>query len=648
MMLEFKGLNLAFKDKVLLEESYLKLFPGKITCLSGKSGSGKTTLLNYLFRRLRKKQVLYINQTNNFFLDMTCKDNLYYLSKIYGVKVNDDLILKAMEEVGLKVALNVYPNTLSGGEKQRLLLVMALLIKAEIIFMDEITASMDEVGRKQFIQLLKDFTNKQQCIVLISTHDDYLIENSDVHYRIENKKLVCLKGLDEKIRTKLHNRNNCKSYCFSYFKYTLKKHLPLKLLTTLISGLILSCLVVGAVFFIQIDQETKKIVNTNPANQMLVHYENMYSDHSLNLTDEEIESLNHLDHTIVYPFVRFEQASEPSTKDKRAQMYEMKWVIDDQEYIYLQDSSENMSYSLPSFYPYYENQHLDNFTIKQFEKQNLQDTIPCYILEDYLPYLDLPLKQAKRIIIETKIKVPCDAKVESGLQIRKDIEQVVDMLNIEYQILPVKLEVLGIVHHHSGNYGGHSEFYVPYSFMKSMMEQYPQSSFLRNGDLYYASGYMLFSDDLKQVRSMLNQQVPNVRISHSRDSLSNRFDEIQENYVSTISKLLMISVVATFIAFSLFSILNERSFKANRNLLKIRGLKNKQIIKITLFNSMMDSILVFTMSTLAYLYVYQVLKEANYMVALNDYGFISMVLLVLGSIIFSMMSQVYSFFKCIK
>ena len=77
-----------------------------------------------------------------------------------------------MSEVGLSEKINMRPNELSEGEQQRLSIAMALVKEPALILADEPTSSLDDKNCNKVIGLLKEYSEKKGCKLVIVTHDN--------------------------------------------------------------------------------------------------------------------------------------------------------------------------------------------------------------------------------------------------------------------------------------------------------------------------------------------------------------------------------------------------------------------------------------------------------------------------------------------
>lgn len=179
-------------DYVINDFSYEFSSTGLYT-LFAESGSGKTTLLNIicglvsfdsgkiyfndteyteqLDKEYMAKYIAYITQDNYFVDYLNVIDNLTLCSN------NEIEINKLLEKFSLKTVAHCYTNELSGGEKQRLSLIQAILKHKKVIILDEPTSALDSENKKLIFELLNEL--KQDNLVICSSHDPELLKYSD-------------------------------------------------------------------------------------------------------------------------------------------------------------------------------------------------------------------------------------------------------------------------------------------------------------------------------------------------------------------------------------------------------------------------------------------------------------------------------------
>lgn len=177
--------------------------------LFGESGSGKTTLLNIIcglisfndgscyfnnkkYNKCIDKDyignyIAYLTQENYFIDYLTVNDNIRLCS-------NEEFeISELLKKFSLTEKINVYPSQLSGGEKQKLSLIQALLKKKRIIILDEPTSALDKQNKKEIFKLLNDL--KKDVLIICSSHDVEILNYCD--------EIIDFKNLDRYHNNKL-------------------------------------------------------------------------------------------------------------------------------------------------------------------------------------------------------------------------------------------------------------------------------------------------------------------------------------------------------------------------------------------------------------------------------------------------------------
>ena len=162
----------------------------------GNSGSGKTTLINLIaglikadsgditfnqtkYNELslddldifRGKNIGLIFQKPHFIRNLTVLENLSLSTHLSRNKVRNEIFEETLSEVGLSEKINMRPNELSEGEQQRLSIAMALVKEPALILADEPTSSLDDNNCNKVISLLKKYSEKKGCKLVIVTHD---------------------------------------------------------------------------------------------------------------------------------------------------------------------------------------------------------------------------------------------------------------------------------------------------------------------------------------------------------------------------------------------------------------------------------------------------------------------------------------------
>lgn len=163
-----------YAQKTVFDAFSLDVEEGKITAILGESGSGKTTLLNIVAGLIpneggvvERRPYGYIFQTPRLLPHLTVEENL----KFALPKEVQDRIPAMLERVGLGGQGKRRPQTLSGGEAQRVAIVRAFLTPHELLLLDEPFSSLDLSSKKSLLELFSEVWKQTGSTVLFVTHD---------------------------------------------------------------------------------------------------------------------------------------------------------------------------------------------------------------------------------------------------------------------------------------------------------------------------------------------------------------------------------------------------------------------------------------------------------------------------------------------
>lgn len=185
-----------------VDEISLEVKKGEFIVILGPSGSGKSTLLNLLsgldsptggkiyFKGqdlstlndsqlcdIRRKDIGIIFQFYNMHPAFTAQENVEYPLMIANVPLKDRQTQAnhLLTQMGLDHKKDNYPSELSGGEKQRIGIVRALVSNPDVIIADEPTGDLDSENAEQIIEILLKFNQEQQKTIIMVTHDEDLV-----------------------------------------------------------------------------------------------------------------------------------------------------------------------------------------------------------------------------------------------------------------------------------------------------------------------------------------------------------------------------------------------------------------------------------------------------------------------------------------
>lgn len=182
--LEIRKLSFGYKKQKILKDLSLTAYSGEVNCFIGKNGSGKTTLgkcISGLFRSqsgsilLNGEEMSYkeLSQKSLFIMqeaEFQFFTNSVLLELKYGANPSKYVEIEPLlKRFNMWEHRNRHPFSLSGGQMQKLTLMMAYLSDKQVIVLDEPTSGMDRKSLDTIVELIKDM--KKQKIVLVISHD---------------------------------------------------------------------------------------------------------------------------------------------------------------------------------------------------------------------------------------------------------------------------------------------------------------------------------------------------------------------------------------------------------------------------------------------------------------------------------------------
>jgi NitT/TauT family transport system ATP-binding protein len=182
MNISVKNLNKAYGNEEIFKNFNLDLYDDKVNCIIGKSGCGKSTFLNIIaglmeiqsgeIQGVSLKDISYIFQEDRLIEWLTVKENLELaLKKYYESSIIEGKIEQLLNLVGIYDIKDKYPNSLSGGMKQRVNIARAFGKPSKVILMDEPFKSLDYKLKYTIIDEFKNLLSKEKRMVILVTHD---------------------------------------------------------------------------------------------------------------------------------------------------------------------------------------------------------------------------------------------------------------------------------------------------------------------------------------------------------------------------------------------------------------------------------------------------------------------------------------------
>jgi cell division transport system ATP-binding protein len=202
-MIHFSDVSKYYENEIALKDINFSVEKGELLFVTGPSGAGKTTLLKLIYRaerldeghihvagwdveELKQKTIPYLRrnigivfQDFRLLLNRTVFDNIALPLRIHGFhpkEIKED-VLEVLRDVALKHKANDFPQHLSGGEQQRVVIARAMVSKPTVLLADEPTGNLDPDTSAIIMRLLKEI-NVRGTTVLFATHNSDLFTNT--------------------------------------------------------------------------------------------------------------------------------------------------------------------------------------------------------------------------------------------------------------------------------------------------------------------------------------------------------------------------------------------------------------------------------------------------------------------------------------
>ncbi len=201
--------------------------PGEVFGWLGPNGAGKTTTIRMLLGLIKPTSgeafvlgfnsatqtksvhahVGYMSQQFTLYNDLTAKQNIRFYGGVHGLSSEElhQRIAEIIQMAGLEGHENALTGNLSGGWKQRLALGCAIVHHPKVVFLDEPTAGVDPISRRQFWELIYQMT-KEGVTVLVTTH---YMDEAELCQRvgfISGGRLIALDSISQLKLTQMHGQ----------------------------------------------------------------------------------------------------------------------------------------------------------------------------------------------------------------------------------------------------------------------------------------------------------------------------------------------------------------------------------------------------------------------------------------------------------
>ncbi|HSC95104.1 MAG TPA: ABC transporter ATP-binding protein [Burkholderiales bacterium] len=197
-VIDVKGLTKIFGGRRVVDGVSMRVERGRICGFLGPNGSGKTTTIRMLCGLLKpdggsgtclgfdiereageiKRRVGYMTQRFSFYEDLSLRENLDFVARIYAVPDRRRAVAASLDRLALAHRADHLAGQLSGGYKQRLALAACMLHTPQLLLLDEPTAGVDPKARREFWDQIHELA-ASGITVLVSTH--YMDEAERCH-----------------------------------------------------------------------------------------------------------------------------------------------------------------------------------------------------------------------------------------------------------------------------------------------------------------------------------------------------------------------------------------------------------------------------------------------------------------------------------
>ena len=211
MIVDIKKLTKTFSDGSrklhVLKDINLQIDKGSIITIKGPSGSGKSTLLSIIgtldnadsgellingisiqentnIDKLRNESIGFVFQFHNLISELTLEENVSLPKMIAKEQLDKEELIELFEYFDLKDRMNSFPNDLSGGEKQRVAVMRAVVNNPSIIVADEPTGNLDKENALKMMSLFQKLNTEKKLTIIIATHDEDVFNIGHKKYQL--------------------------------------------------------------------------------------------------------------------------------------------------------------------------------------------------------------------------------------------------------------------------------------------------------------------------------------------------------------------------------------------------------------------------------------------------------------------------------
>ena len=481
-MIEIKNLNISFGDKVILNNASFHTSPGVLTIIKGKSGSGKSTFLKafqfayeceYIYEGQRmdeldqdsRQQFIYDHMVNVpqiplFIEGMTIEEHIKQLVKL-GYQRNDIY----EEKFGIASLKKKYPRNLSGGEKTRVAIYLAIMSQPEILILDEPTAALDASYAIEMIKYLKEYAEEGHYVI-VATHDQRMIEEADVLYKVDQTLILEKENQREtSLISQIPHNHKLFNLRFSHRTFRI-------VMNILVAFTMIICAYSYNIYG-HYNASYEQKINTIASRDLTVYKEKMSNDYySYNGSEFPMTQSDYKKIKSVKNIESVKWRYEKEYNDV------MRLGLDTETQLKYQEAKLtgkkcNQTINLVSMQVYEDEDDYTNLTVKHNDNKGV------YISDQLLSNQDISVDSINMDDLKLKFYLPIPMYDASGItQTGIDLEgsEYVDVNTVLVDLVEVELPVRGILKEgteiSSNSYNGTGSIYVPRSVVNQYRKTY--------------------------------------------------------------------------------------------------------------------------------------------------------------------------------
>ncbi|MGX6962229.1 ABC transporter ATP-binding protein [Vagococcus xieshaowenii] len=199
-----KNFTVGSNEVTILKETSLTIDEGNFVAIVGPSGSGKSTLLTIMgalqsptsgsisineknvsnlskneLSSVRFNDIGFVLQASNLVPYLTLKEQFELKYKYKKEKYDKERVQEVMDKLSITHLADKYPDDISGGERQRAAIGLALVLSPKIILADEPTASLDTEKAYEVVEVFQKISHESNTTIIMVTHDTRMLSYCD-------------------------------------------------------------------------------------------------------------------------------------------------------------------------------------------------------------------------------------------------------------------------------------------------------------------------------------------------------------------------------------------------------------------------------------------------------------------------------------